>query len=514
MKKIKKILDVLKEAFFDKKVFLLLGVETILLLLLFVTFNIPLTVTSLIFAMFILVVVNFFAGMWAEEYKNSYGEKNKTEKIADWLYNPLRHSLIVLSVVFIIIVGIVIVRSPVFNAEKYGHILKVENVKANNVFINKADQVRKVSQQMALVKANKILGTKIQGVELNTQYELGHGSVVKYQGKEVWLFPLEYSGLMKWLFNNNIPGYVIVSATDPNAKAVFVHKPFKYSPSAWFMDNIKKIALIRNFLKPVRIHFEIDEDGNPYWIISNIRYKFFGNVFEVSSVDVVDAKTGKVLENVPTWVDKTLPEDLVEEYVEYYGKYNHNSFWSYLFVGKNVLIPTSYSDREMWLIENKKDANLKWFTGLTSKNKKDNSLTGAILVDTKTLKAYFVEDASGVTDEQGAIEAIDSKLGANSIKWQATLPMPFIINNKWYWVTSIVDKNTGLYQKEGAVEGKNISNVVFGQTLEDIINNYIESPSNVQGNKITRAQKKQIILQKINKMEKEIKELRALVNSL
>ena len=46
---------------------------------------------------------------------------------------------------------------------------------------------------MALVKANKILGIKVNGVEVSTQFQLDEGNVIKYKNNEYWLFSLEPS---------------------------------------------------------------------------------------------------------------------------------------------------------------------------------------------------------------------------------------------------------------------------------------------------------------------------------
>ena len=315
---------------------------------------------------------------------------------------------------------------------------------------------------MAIAKADKILGIKVNGVEVNTQFQLSDGAIIKYKGKQYWLFSLEPSGFFKWINNAEIPGYVLVSATDPKAKAVFVKKPYKIGNS-YLWNNIYRVAYFKTGAAPVDIHFEINENGKPVWVVVKEKYAFVANQFVPDTVLLIDAQTGKTsayaYNKVPVWVDKTIPENIARNLIEYNSKYS-NGFWNTIFAQTNMVIPTDYNGSELWLIENRK-GGLSWFTGLTSVNKKDSSLTSAIALDSKTLKAYRIMDANGVTDESGAIEAIDSALGANSIKWQPTLPMPVIINGKWYWVASIINKASHLYQGEGAVQGNDITNVVI-----------------------------------------------------
>jgi hypothetical protein len=476
---------------FDMKTLLYVFGYFVGFVLLSILLKIPITVS-----IFVIVVLLFFIGIVVLFDKNL-------------LECSFCKATSVVTAIALLLLLISIYNSPIFHTKSFASLIKVEEINATKIINSEPEKVRKVTKKMALMKANKILGRKINGVEINTQYEIEDGYIIKYKNKQYWIFPLQYSGFLKWLNQDEIPGYILISAIDPYAKPIFVNKTYKYAISSYFTENVKRIFLIKNKFMPVSIRFEIDENKEPYWIGIGLKYKYLGQVFEVDKIFIMNAKTGEIKtympNNVPEWVDVVYPEKLINNYIEYYGKYR-NGFMSFL-TGNNVIEPTSYDNKELWLVETKKGNTLKWFTGMSSKNRKDNSLSSVILVDAKTLKAYIVEDTIGIMDESGAIDAINAKLGVNSIKWTAVLPMAYIKNNKWFWVASIIDKKTYFYQKEGIVDGKNPNYVKFGNSLDEISIETTHTNNNKKNKRITKKQ----IYNKIIKIQNELNELKNMI---
>lgn len=410
--------------------------------------------------------------------------------------------------IFILSILVSLFNSPMFRASDFANALTVKDVNATDVIVQSPNQIRTVTEKMALTKADKILGRQIAGIELNTQFELGAGSLVKYHNEEFWVFPLEYSGFFKWVSNDAIPGYVKVSAFNPSAKAEFVQESFKATPSGYFMDNLKRDVFFETGMHKFEKHFEIDEKGNPVWIVSILKYKILGNLFEPESVYIVNATDGSkkhyALKDVPNWVDRIIQEDMATEYIENYGMYQ-KGWLNTIFSQINVLVPTHYEDNEIWLVQNKKDNNLKWFTGMSSSNSKDSSLSTAILMDTKSLTAYRISDVQGVTDAKGATQSAQAKLGANSVRWKPVLPMPIIIDNKWYWTTSIIDDKTNIYQKTAIVNGKDITKV----RLVDSLVTMVEHDNDVKNNTVSPKDRALMIVknlrERLDALESEIK---------
>ena len=439
-------------------------------------------------------ILSFFIGInFFVIYKN-FG------RIKPFLYFKIFLPIVIFTIIFNIISFIF---SPLFFAKDYATLISPKDTTFNNYFVNDYSKIRKVTEKMARVKADKIFGKNIDGIDLTTQYELDKGSIIKFKNKEYWLFPLRYSGFFQWKENRNVKGYILVDAINPNEKPIFKKYKYKYASGAFLFENPYYIMYLKNNLRELNIHPELNENGDLYWIAEVLKYKFIGNTFFVDKVFTLNARSGKInqynLNNLPSWIDKAYPKDLIDEYIRYYGKYK-NGFLNSLFTKKNIATPTLFQNREIYLIENTTNKNLNWYTGMTSINSNDNSLLYGISVDAKNLKSYKIKDLNGITDEKGAIDAINSKLGANSIRWKAVLPMPLIYKNAFFYHVSIIDKNSGLYQKSSLINGKNISHIEF-------IN------SSLSKNISKNLSKKDLLIKKVEKLEKELKELKDMLIS-
>jgi len=422
----------------------------------------------------------------------------------------------------VVLLLLVFFNSEIFRAKDYTRILQIKEINSTKVIVSKPEKIRKVTFKMALNKANKILGKNINGVLINTQYEISDNdkAIIMYKGNEYWLLPLQYSSFFKWIGNNNIPGYILVDAINPNADPIFVNKAFKYSPSAYFETNVNRKMWENSNLGLFDYHPEIDEKGDLYYIGVTYKYKILGNVFIPDKIIILNASNGNskkikyeefIKTKKYTWIDKILPEYIIKDYIEWYGKYQEG-FWNTVFEQKNITVPTEYNESEIWLVENKLDKYLKWFTGMTSINSKDNSLAYGVMIDSRTLTMYKINDLNNITDEQGAIHAIESKLGANAIQWKPVLPLPIIINKHFYWTTSIISKNTDIYQKTAIVKGNNISEVIIGNTLKEIINNILTNNlTNIKNKKLSVKQQLQI---KMKKLKKDLKIINQNINEI
>lgn len=432
--------------------------------------------------------------------------------------------------IILIMLFLVFINSEMFRAKDYTKILKVKEINSTDIIVSKPNKIRKVTFKMALNKANKILGKNINGILINTQYEISGNdkSIIMYKNKEYWLFPLQYSSFFKWLGNKNIPGYILVDAINPQAKPIFINKPFKYSPSAFIEDNVGRKMWEASGLGLYDYHPEIDENGNLYYIGVTYKYKIYGNALIPDKIIILNANNGKIekikyekfLKNKKyNWIDKILPEYMIKKYIEWYGQYQLG-FWNTIFEQKNVTIPTDYNESELWLVENKLDNKLKWFTGMTSVNTKDNSLAYGIMIDAKKMIMYKIKDLNNITDEAGAISAIESKLGANAIQWKAVLPLPIIINKNFYWTASIISKKTNIYQGSAIVKGNNINKIIIDNSLKKIIQKLIRTNPNQNTKNKPKNIKEQLKLEihklqeDINNMNMKIQKIQNLLNKL
>ena len=83
--------------------------------------------------------------------------------------------------------------------------------------------------------------------------------------------------------------------------------------------------------------FEIDNDGNPYWVVPTIKYSGVGLRAEVTGIIILNAITGTTSEykvgNIPNWIDIAFSADLIIDQVDDWGKYQ-NGFFNSVFSQK------------------------------------------------------------------------------------------------------------------------------------------------------------------------------------
>ena len=119
----------------------------------------------------------------------------------------------------------------------------------------------------------------------------------------------------------------------------------KYVPSAFFKeDAYRYIRMEYPTLMLDNLHFEIDESGKPYYIVSIVEKTIglFGGK-NIKGCIVLDPVTGETvrydLADIPNWVDVVFDGDLICQQYNWYGMYQ-NGFWNSLFAKKdcNVFI--------------------------------------------------------------------------------------------------------------------------------------------------------------------------------
>jgi len=387
-----------------------------------------------------------------------------------WIKDP--KILIASGILFLSMV--LFINSSFLNSERLYKTLEVADVNTSELTFEKH---RSVTLAMASKVANKILGQKIDGVQISSQYQLNTemASVQLVNDELLWIIPLDYSSFAKWFSRDYIPGYVKISATNPRQAPELVTS-FKMTASqnAFSMDSIERIAYIESGLKNVKTHFEVDENGKPFFISLVMVPSVVLSAQKVESVIVTDAQTKESIkvsvedaQKEFPWIDQLVAEDYLEAQIEWYGEFAEG-YWNTVFGGLNINKPTTYDGNELWFV--KANGRTMFFTGMTSNNNNDQSLVQGILVDTKTREAFSF-DLSGVMDENGAIAAMNAALGANgasSIKWHAVLPQPLMIDGVFYWGAAIVSKSN-LFQRSALVKGNNAANVYIATTYNKAI---------------------------------------------
>ena len=183
--------------------------------------------------------------------------------------------LFCIPLILVVIFIINIVLSPVFNSKSYYNRIKVnedgnftEDVK--EVDFSKIPLLDKDSSQK--------LGDRTMGQmsELVSQFDVSSlYTQINYNDKIIRVTPLEYNGMIKYFTNrkDGVKGYITVDSTNGESKLVKLDKGMKYMPSAMFNENLtRKLRFSYPFDIFGDYSFEIDNEGNPYWIVPVIKY--------------------------------------------------------------------------------------------------------------------------------------------------------------------------------------------------------------------------------------------------
>jgi hypothetical protein len=363
------------------------------------------------------------------------------------------------------------------------------------------DKIRVVDQELAYLLGEKIIGSQ---PALGSQVVLGRFSIQKVNNELYWVAPLLHSGFFKW-FNNTdgTNGYVMVSATNErDVKLVqsINGKPFqiKYQPNAYFHNDIHRHVYFNgnSSIGLTDFIFEIDEQGNPFWVISTYDKNIGFSGSNANGILVVNAQSGEIIKysikNAPTWVDRIQPADFIENQLNDWGEYI-NGYWN--FSNKDKLQITE----GLTLVYGKNDRSY-WYTGLTSVGS-DESAVGFVLVDTRTKETTFYKQ-SGAT-EYAAQQSAEGKVQEKGYK--ASLPIPYNINNIPTYVMTLKDDG-GLVKMYAMVAINDYTIVGVGNSMRETLTLF-KSVYNSTGNKInpTSSDAKRKLKSVVTRIQSDVK---------
>ena len=241
------------------------------------------------------------------------------------------------AVSFVCILFVNFLLSPIFNSKSYKNRISIDDSVS---FVDDIDLVDFNSLPLIDKDSSRKLGDRVMGQmpELVSQFYVSElYTQINYNGNVVRVTPLEYDGIIKYFSNRNdgIKGYISVDSVSGEVNLIKLDKGMKYMPSGMFNENLYRKL---RFDYPTKIFgaesFEIDEDGNPYWIIPTIKYSGVGLKRDVSGVIILNPIDGSSeyydVDSVPTWVDNVYKADVILEQVNDWGKFI-NGFWNSMF---------------------------------------------------------------------------------------------------------------------------------------------------------------------------------------
>ncbi|MEG1994628.1 MAG: hypothetical protein RR048_06920, partial [Oscillospiraceae bacterium] len=211
----------------------------------------------------------FHAPQQGEKPQNPFGY-NSTKKFPKWVKFAIAIPWVYIGVMLII-------SSVFFNWKAYRDQLGEPEIKKFTSEVQAIDisQVPVVDQRLAYNLASKKLGER---PSLGSQTTPGEPTIQMVDGELVWVVPLHHSGLFKWLFNmEGTPGYIKISATNPNNIDYVEGYKIKYHPNSYLLHDLHRHARFTEgwFTGITDYSFELDDTGKPYWVVSTYKNERF-----------------------------------------------------------------------------------------------------------------------------------------------------------------------------------------------------------------------------------------------
>ena len=460
---------------FMKKIFSIVFLLLFGILLFYINLpviNYGFTGFAIIFLLLVIIGILFSLGL-------TVSQQTKQVKIVS---RPSKVLYILAGILLVYCIALPFVTSlKMFRSDSYQKLIgEVKNGQkiTNHIAPISIDKIRVVDEELAHLLGEKILGSQ---PALGSQVELGDFCIQKVNNNLYWVAPLLHSGFLKW-FNNQegTAGYVMVSATNERDVKLVQNVggkdiKIKYQQGAYFQSDIHRHVYFNGnaTVGLADFSFEIDDAGNPFWIVTKYGKKIGFSGKEATGVIVVDAQSGVINEysiaKTPKWVDRIQPLDFIEDQLNDWGEYVHG-YWN--FSNQDKLQTT-----EGLTLVYGKDNKSYWYTGLTSVGKEESAV-GFVLVDTRTKETTFYKQ--GGATEFAAQSSAQGKVQEKGYK--ASLPIPYNINNIPTYVMTLKDDG-GLVKMFAMVAISDYTIVGVGNTMRETLTSF-KNVYNMADNKI------------------------------
>lgn len=407
-------------------------------------------------------IKTFFSGKTDKGFADKTAEKKKKtrERVA---------FLVCLGIPVAVLILGNLLSSTFFHATKYSTIIEVPEAVFEEE-MPETDLVTNISL-MDTASAN-IIGNRKLGELSNvvSQYELsGQYSQINYGKLPKKVASLEYVDFFRWLNNREagVPGYVSVDPVNFEADYVEFETPIKYTDSAYFEEDLTRAL---RFSYPTKIFgtatFEIDEEGNPFYIVSCLspRVGIFG-AMDVSEVIIFNPcdKTSEIysVSDTPSWVDNVFSGTLASQKYDWYGTLK-NGYWNSVIGKKDCKVTT---DDYGYIV---RGDDVCFFTGVTSVVS-DESNIGFIISNARTgeYKFYPVVGA----EEYSAMGAAEGQVA--NMRYTASFPSLINVSGEATYIMVLKDDN-GIVKLIALVNVENYNYVATGNTQAEAKQAYID----------------------------------------
>lgn len=361
----------------------------------------------------------------------------------------------------IIVGGVTIVNifySPLLNPKKYANRIEVNKEKT---FTDDIEIVNFKALPLLDKDSSQKLGDRVMGQmpELVSQFYVSNlYTQINYNDSILRVTPLEYANWIKYFTNQKegVKGYITVDSVSGESKLTKLNKGMKIMPSALFGKDLYRTL---RFKYPTLIFgketFEIDNEGNPFWIVPIIKYKGVGLLRDIIGIISLDPITGKSikysLDQVPTWIDHVFQSELIIEQFDDWGLYQEG-FFNSIFGQKGVVQTT---DGYNYTVMNN---DVFLYTGVTSISSDEANL-GFILTNLRTKETNFysapgAEEYSAMASAEGQVQ---------QMSYTSSFPLLINLNNRPTYLISLKD-NAGLVKMYAFVDVVDYQKVVVSDS--------------------------------------------------
>ena len=420
-----------------------------------------------------------FVGIFIVALADSVGQQTKKPNVGrrdvSQTKGPYDQVLVRLGGAILLIVallfGLGFFNSRIFRAKSYANVITVKEADFTKDFPE-----TNISTLALLDRASaeKIGDTYLGTIDKVSQFGISDDYRQITIGEQPYrVSPLEYKNFWKWLSNRQegISYYVKVNQTTGKAELVRLAEPMKYSDSEYlFRDTLRYLRFKYPFTIFGDPSFEVDDEGNPYYVATVYKPKFMLTSKDPSGVILLNAATGETkeydLDAIPEWVDRVFSANNVITRVDDYYTYQ-DGFWNTVFSQTGVKKTTdSYNYISI-------GSDIYLYTGITSATA-DSSNLGFILVNMRTREVTNYKLASAT--ESAAMASAEGEVQEK--KYKATAPTLAKLNDKAYYIVSLKD-DAGLVKSYAVVDAEDYQQVTVNNDIETLISQFTDSDTSV-----------------------------------
>ena len=420
-----------------------------------------------------------FVGIFIVALADSVGQQTKKAHVGrrdvSQTKGPYDQVLVRLGVTILLIVallfGLGFFNSRIFRAKSYANVITVKEADFTKDFPE-----TNISTLALLDRASaeKIGDTYLGTIDKVSQFGISDDYRQITIGEQPYrVSPLEYKNFWKWLSNRQegISYYVKVNQTTGKAELVRLAESMKYSDSEYlFRDTLRYLRFKYPFTIFGDPSFEVDDEGNPYYVATVYQPKFLLTSKDPSGVILLNAATGETkeydLDSIPEWVDRVFSANNVITRVDDYYTYQ-DGFWNTVFSQTGVKKTTdSYNYISI-------GSDIYLYTGITSATA-DSSNLGFILVNMRTREVTNYKLASAT--ESAAMASAEGEVQEK--KYTATAPTLAKLNDKAYYIVSLKD-DAGLVKSYAVVDAEDYQQVTVNNDIETLISQFTDSDTSV-----------------------------------